>query len=61
MKVVSSPLWYAASKAAVRSFARTWANELKDRGIRVNCLSPGAVDTPIGHGHLTEEEYAAFR
>jgi NAD(P)-dependent dehydrogenase (short-subunit alcohol dehydrogenase family) len=38
---------YAASKAAVRSFARTWAAELKERGIRVNCLSPGAVDTPF--------------
>jgi NAD(P)-dependent dehydrogenase (short-subunit alcohol dehydrogenase family) len=36
---------YAATKAAVRSFARTWAMELKDRGIRVNTLSPGAVDT----------------
>lgn len=38
---------YAASKAALRSFARTWAAELKDRGIRVNSLSPGTVDTPI--------------
>ncbi|MEZ3182307.1 SDR family oxidoreductase [Streptomyces pimonensis] len=37
---------YAASKAAVRSFARTWANELKDRGIRVNAISPGSIDTP---------------
>jgi NAD(P)-dependent dehydrogenase (short-subunit alcohol dehydrogenase family) len=37
---------YAASKAAVRSFARTWANELKDRGIRVNAISPGPIDTP---------------
>ncbi|MCL7380374.1 SDR family NAD(P)-dependent oxidoreductase [Streptomyces sp. 35G-GA-8] len=37
---------YAASKAAIRSFARTWANELKDRGIRVNAISPGAIDTP---------------
>jgi NAD(P)-dependent dehydrogenase (short-subunit alcohol dehydrogenase family) len=37
----------AASKAAIRSFARTWAMELKDRGIRVNTLSPGTVDTPI--------------
>ena len=38
---------YSASKAAVRSFARTWAAELKDRNIRVNSLSPGAVDTPL--------------
>ncbi|MFD4698600.1 SDR family NAD(P)-dependent oxidoreductase [Streptomyces niveus] len=37
---------YAASKAAIRSFARTWANELKDRGIRVNAISPGTIDTP---------------
>ncbi len=37
---------YAASKAAVRSFARGWAMELKDRRIRVNCMSPGAIDTP---------------
>ncbi|WP_326834406.1 SDR family oxidoreductase [Amycolatopsis rhabdoformis] len=37
---------YAASKAAVRSFARTWAQELSGRGIRVNSISPGPVDTP---------------
>jgi NAD(P)-dependent dehydrogenase (short-subunit alcohol dehydrogenase family) len=37
---------YAASKAAVRSFARTWVNELKDRKIRVNVISPGPIDTP---------------
>jgi NAD(P)-dependent dehydrogenase (short-subunit alcohol dehydrogenase family) len=37
---------YAASKAAVRNFARGWALELKDRKIRVNCMSPGAIDTP---------------
>jgi len=37
---------YAASKAAVRSFARGWAMELKDLKIRVNCMSPGAIDTP---------------
>jgi NAD(P)-dependent dehydrogenase (short-subunit alcohol dehydrogenase family) len=36
---------YAASKAALRSFARTWLNELKGRKIRVNVLSPGQVDT----------------
>jgi NAD(P)-dependent dehydrogenase (short-subunit alcohol dehydrogenase family) len=38
---------YSASKAAVRSFARTWLVDLKDRGIRVNTLSPGTIDTPI--------------
>jgi NAD(P)-dependent dehydrogenase (short-subunit alcohol dehydrogenase family) len=37
---------YAASKAAVRSFARTWLVELKDRRIRVNVISPGTIDTP---------------
>lgn len=37
---------YAASKAAVRNFARGWTLELKDRKIRVNCISPGAIDTP---------------
>jgi NAD(P)-dependent dehydrogenase (short-subunit alcohol dehydrogenase family) len=39
---------YAASKAAVRSFARTWSNELKDRGIRVNVVSPAWIETPGG-------------
>ena len=38
---------YSASKAAMRSFARTWAADLKDRNIRVNVVSPGQVDTPI--------------
>ena len=38
---------YSASKAAVRSFARTWLVELVSRGIRVNVLSPGTIDTPI--------------
>ncbi len=37
---------YAASKASLRSFVRTWLVELKDRGIRVNLLSPGTTDTP---------------
>lgn len=37
---------YAASKAALRSFARTWSTELKERGIRVNVMSPGIVFTP---------------
>jgi NAD(P)-dependent dehydrogenase (short-subunit alcohol dehydrogenase family) len=38
---------YSASKAAVRSFARTWLVDLKNRNIRVNVLSPGTIDTPI--------------
>jgi NAD(P)-dependent dehydrogenase (short-subunit alcohol dehydrogenase family) len=41
---------YNASKAAVRSFARTWTVDLKERGIRVNALSPGTIDTPILDG-----------
>jgi NAD(P)-dependent dehydrogenase (short-subunit alcohol dehydrogenase family) len=40
---------YNASKAAVRSFARTWANELKTRGIRTNVISPGPIDTAASH------------
>jgi NAD(P)-dependent dehydrogenase (short-subunit alcohol dehydrogenase family) len=38
---------YAASKAAIRSFVRTWTSELKDRRIRSNVVSPGPVKTPI--------------
>jgi len=38
---------YSATKAAVRSFARTWTAELKDRKIRVNVVSPGPIETPI--------------
>ncbi|MEU2732311.1 SDR family oxidoreductase [Streptomyces griseoviridis] len=49
---------YAASKAAVRSYARTWANELVGRGIRVNAISPGPVDTP-GITSVFGEENAA--
>ena len=37
---------YSATKAAVRSFARTWTTDLKARRIRVNAVSPGATDTP---------------
>jgi NAD(P)-dependent dehydrogenase (short-subunit alcohol dehydrogenase family) len=37
---------YSVTKAAVRSFARTWTTDLKDRRIRVNAVSPGATDTP---------------
>jgi NAD(P)-dependent dehydrogenase (short-subunit alcohol dehydrogenase family) len=41
---------YNASKAAVRSFARTWTNDLKARKIRVNVLSPGTIDTAVFDG-----------
>jgi NAD(P)-dependent dehydrogenase (short-subunit alcohol dehydrogenase family) len=37
---------YSATKAALRSFARSWTTDLKNRKIRVNVVSPGAVDTP---------------
>ncbi len=40
---------YFATKAAVRSFARTWCVDLKDRKIRVNAISPGPIDTPLMH------------
>lgn len=48
---------YAATKAALRSYARTWAAELKGRGIRVNTLSPGVTETPMidGQGATKEE------
>jgi NAD(P)-dependent dehydrogenase (short-subunit alcohol dehydrogenase family) len=41
---------YSAAKAAVRSYARTWAAEFGDRGLRVNVLSPGPIDTLIIDG-----------
>jgi NAD(P)-dependent dehydrogenase (short-subunit alcohol dehydrogenase family) len=37
---------YSATKAAIRSFARTWILDLKERKIRVNAISPGPIDTP---------------
>lgn len=49
---------YAASKAAVRSFARTWSNELKGRGIRVNVVSPAWIETPGGTAAFGDEETA---
>lgn len=51
---------YSASKAALRSFARTWLNELKDRRIRVNVLSPGQVQTPIQEQLFDEEQIRQF-
>jgi NAD(P)-dependent dehydrogenase (short-subunit alcohol dehydrogenase family) len=49
---------YSATKAAVRSFARTWTNELKDRQIRVNVVSPGPIDTPGIDGLAQDQEQA---
>jgi NAD(P)-dependent dehydrogenase (short-subunit alcohol dehydrogenase family) len=44
---------YSATKAAVRSYVRTWTREFSDRGIRFNTLSPGPVDTPIMDGQAS--------
>lgn len=52
---------YAASKATLRSFTRTWANELKGRGIRVNAISPGSIDTPGINGLVGEDNAAAVK
>ncbi|MEV6641545.1 SDR family oxidoreductase [Amycolatopsis sp. NPDC051371] len=52
---------YAASKAALRTFVRAWANELKDRGIRVNAISPGPTDTSGITELVGEENSAAFK
>jgi NAD(P)-dependent dehydrogenase (short-subunit alcohol dehydrogenase family) len=51
------PGWsvYAASKAVLHAYARVWLNELKDRGIRVNVLSPGQVSTPMQERVLDAE------
>jgi NAD(P)-dependent dehydrogenase (short-subunit alcohol dehydrogenase family) len=52
------PDWsvYSATKAAVRSFARTWTTDLKDRRIRVNAVSPGFTDTAPWHSVEAAEE-----
>jgi NAD(P)-dependent dehydrogenase (short-subunit alcohol dehydrogenase family) len=52
------PQWsaYSATKAAVRSFARTWTMDLKDRRIRVNAVSPGFIDTPAWHSTEAGEQ-----
>jgi len=50
---------YAATKAALRSYSRTWAAEFKDSGIRANTLSPGVVDTPMLDSQASTPEQAA--
>jgi NAD(P)-dependent dehydrogenase (short-subunit alcohol dehydrogenase family) len=50
---------YAATKAAVRSYARSWTHELAPRGIRVNTVSPGPTDTPMFDG-VTDDMRAAY-
>jgi NAD(P)-dependent dehydrogenase (short-subunit alcohol dehydrogenase family) len=53
---------YGATKAAIRSFARTWTVELKHRKIRVNAISPGPIDTPIFNGlEESEEQIEQFK
>jgi NAD(P)-dependent dehydrogenase (short-subunit alcohol dehydrogenase family) len=47
---------YAASKAAIRSFARNWILDLKGTGIRVNVLAPGSTSTPGWHGLAPSDE-----
>ena len=47
---------YSATKAAIRSFARTWTVELKHRKIRVNTISPGPIDTPMTSSMVKSEE-----
>ncbi|NLS06002.1 glucose 1-dehydrogenase [Rhizobium sp. P32RR-XVIII] len=46
---------YAATKAGVRALVRTWVQELKSKGIRVNTLSPGATETPIIRGQFDSD------
>ena len=53
---------YSATKAAVRSFARSWTVDLKDRRIRVNALSPGPIETPAMNGLAqTEGQLKEFK
>lgn len=51
----------SASKAAVRSFARTLSAELLERKIRVNAVSPGSIETPIHRRGQSDEEFAAYK
>jgi NAD(P)-dependent dehydrogenase (short-subunit alcohol dehydrogenase family) len=60
-KGFSSNSVYSATKAAVRSFARTWTTDLKDRRIRVNAVSPGTIDTPGLSDLLASSETGAQR
>jgi NAD(P)-dependent dehydrogenase (short-subunit alcohol dehydrogenase family) len=54
---------YAATKAALRSFARTWTQDLKGRNIRVNVVSPGTIVTPGYKSELglTDEQIVGFK
>lgn len=60
-KVLDGHAVYAGSKAAINAFARSWALELRGRGIRVNVLSPGPTDTEIlGKLGVSAEQRPAF-
>ena len=52
---------YSATKAAVRSFARTWTTDLKERRIRVNAVSPGSIDTPGARDLLASSDVGEKR
>src|ERR1700729_4157736 len=67
VSITGSPAFsvYSATKAAVRSFARTWSVDLKERKIRVNAISPGIIPTPgyntsLGMNAQQVDEFAAF-
>tara|TARA_R110002049_G_scaffold214533_3_gene385987 strand:+ start:6101 stop:6850 length:750 start_codon:yes stop_codon:yes gene_type:complete len=49
---------YSATKAALQSYVKSWAADLKDRNIRANSVSPGAIDTPIVDGQFKTKEEA---
>jgi NAD(P)-dependent dehydrogenase (short-subunit alcohol dehydrogenase family) len=49
---------YAATKAAIRSYVRTWTAEFAKRGIRANVISPGPIETPIFEGQFSTREAA---
>jgi NAD(P)-dependent dehydrogenase (short-subunit alcohol dehydrogenase family) len=52
---------YSATKAAVRSFARTWSVDLKDRKIRVNAVSPGVIITPAYSSLMSDEQIEQYK
>lgn len=60
-KGLASNSVYSATKAAVRSFARTWTTDLRDRRIRVNAVSPGSIDTPGFDNLLASSEVGQQR
>src|SRR6266567_375801 len=60
-KGLASNSVYSATKAAVRSFARTWTTDLKGRRIRVNAVSPGSIDTPGLNDLLASSEVGQQR